>query len=113
MLVKKEFDPADLQKAAELLNVIRELMRNRCYSHEATTETSIRVGETKINFGFIKNGNIFVMRNALLKPYAHYNDSYGQWQFKEFHEMPKILVGFINEEHITFEDLEKFCFGLT
>lgn len=113
MLVKKEFDPADLQRAAELLNIIRKFMRDRCYHHEFTTAVSTQVGDTQINFGYIKEGDIFALRNALLKPYSHYNDSYGRWQFKEFHEMPKILVGFINEGHLTFEDLEKFCFGIT
>lgn len=113
MKVKKEFDSADLQKAAELLNIIRKFMRERCYANEGTTAVSTQVEETKINFGYIKEGDVFALRNVELKPYAHYDDSYGRWQFKEFHEMPRLLVGFINEGHITFEDLEKFCFGIT
>ena len=103
----------DLKRAKELLEIIRCFMKERCYACKATTAVSTQVGDTQINFGYIKENDIFAMRNARLKAHTGYDPAYGSWQFNQDFDLPKILVEFINEGDLTFEDLEKFCFGIT
>ncbi len=111
MLVKKEFDPADLQRAAELLEIIRKFLKARCYAHESVNSVSSKVEDTQINFGYIKRDDSFVIRNARLKPYISREVTDDEWIFKT--HLPKLLLGFINEGDLTFEDLERFCFRVT
>ena len=107
----KKFDPADIERVKKILKLINKLMKKACYKHEATKAISTQVVDTPINFGYRKEDDRLVLRHTRLKPYVL--NSKKKWQFRYDDELPIILLGFMREGDLTFNDLEKFCICIT